>query len=347
MRPALRILAPGLLTTLQDLGRSGYQRLGIPVGGALDPVSLRAANALVGNPTDAGALEFAYMGPTFAIDTDEVRLAFVGASASIEVLPDPAASTGERIELMRSIRLHRGQVVRVGALTTGSVLYMAIEGGFDIAPVLGSVATSIRGAFGGWQGRPLKAGDEIPLRLMRVPDAPDRRLEGFDLAPPPRFRVILGPQNDYFSEAEIAAFFDSEYAVTGSSDRMGMRLAGRPIAHARGYNITSDAIAPGSIQIPGNGQPIVLLADRQTTGGYPKIATVVSADLPALGRLRVGAKVRFEPVTHDIALALRRRFLADLERLDEKIVPVRRGDREVAAMLMGSNLISGFVDAGA
>jgi biotin-dependent carboxylase-like uncharacterized protein len=271
----------------------------------------------------------------------------VGAAAAIEVLADAAATGGERIEAMRSIRLRRGQIVRIGALTNGSVLYMAVEGGFDIAPVLGSVSTSIRDGFGGWQGRALKAGDEIPLRRMRASDEPDRRLQELDLTPPPRFRVIMGPQSDYFSDQEIAAFFASEYTVSGNSDRMGMRLSGRPIAHARGYNITSDAIAPGSIQIPGNGEPIVLLADRQTTGGYPKIATVVTADLPALGRLRIGCKVRFEPVTHAAALELRRKFLAELERIEERIVPLCRAEPDFAAMLLAHNLIGGVVDANA
>src|SRR5712691_6553519 len=151
MNPGLRVLTPGLLTTVQDFGRPGHQHLGIAVSGALDPVGLRAANALVGNPPGTGALEVAYVGPTLAVDADDVRLSFVGAQAVIEILPDIAATSGNRIEPMRSIRLRRGEVVRVGSLTGGAVLYIAVEGGFDIAPVLGSVSTYIRGGFGGWQ----------------------------------------------------------------------------------------------------------------------------------------------------------------------------------------------------
>ena len=345
MTPALRILKPGLLTTVQDLGRVGHQRLGVPVGGALDPVSMRAANALVGNAPGAGVLEAACMGPTFAIEADDVRLSFVGATAAIDVLADAAASSGTRIDAMRSIRLQRGQVVRIGALTDGAVLYIAVEGGFDSA-VTGSVSTYIRGGLGGWQGRAMVAGDEIPLCRASASDREERRLEGLDLTPQKRFRVIAGPQNDYFSDRDIAAFFDSEYTVS-ASDRMGMRLSGRQLDHARGYNITSDGIAPGSIQVPGNGQPIVVLADRQTTGGYPKIATVVSADLPALGRLRIGAKIGFEPVTHEAALDLRRELLAKLDSIDERIVPIRRAAPDVAATLLAHNLISGVVDASA
>jgi allophanate hydrolase subunit 2 len=164
MSPALAVLAPGLLTTIQDLGRPGHQRLGVPVSGALDPVSLRAANALAGNVPDAGALEVAYVGPTLEIDADDVRLAFVGAEATIEILPDAAAMSGRPVEAMRSVRLQRGEAVRIGSLAGGAVLYIAVEGGFDIPPVLGSVSTYIRGGFGGFKGRALVAGDRLPLR---------------------------------------------------------------------------------------------------------------------------------------------------------------------------------------
>src|SRR5882672_3960836 len=149
MIPALRVLAPGLLTTVQDLGRPGHQRLGIPVSGALDSLSLRAANALVGNATDAGALEVAYVGPALAVEADDVRLSFVGAQAAIEIFADPTAGSGRHVETMRSVRLRRGEVIRIGSLTGGAVLYIAVEGGFDIEPVLGSVSTYIRGGFGG------------------------------------------------------------------------------------------------------------------------------------------------------------------------------------------------------
>jgi biotin-dependent carboxylase-like uncharacterized protein len=348
MTAALHVIRPGLLTTVQDLGRAGYQSLGIAVGGALDPVGLRAANALVGNTHGVGALEILYMGPTIAIEADDVRLAFVGANAAIEVLPDITATRGRRVETMRSVRLRRGEVVRVGSLSGGAVLYVAVEGGFDIEPVLGSVSTDIRGGIGGWHGRALTAGDRLPLRLMRASDRDECRFERLDLDVPVGVRAIAGPQSDYFAEAEIAAFFASSYAVGAGSNRMGMRLDGRPIAHARGHNITSDAIAPGSIQVPGNGQPIVLLADRQTTGGYPKIATVISADLPALGRVPIGAKINFESVTIEEAQRLRRVLLAEIERIPDLVVPIRGASEtaDFAPRLSGHNLISGVVDGG-
>jgi biotin-dependent carboxylase-like uncharacterized protein len=345
MIAALRILAPGLLTTVQDLGRAGYQSLGIPVSGALDPISLRAANALVGNNLDAGALEVAYVGPTIAVEADDVRLSFVGAQAAIDILPDAAATTGTRIETMRSIRVRRGEVIRIGSLSGGAVLYVAVEGGFDIPPVLGSVSTYLRGGFGGWQGRALAAGDRLPLCRSAAPARDECRIEGLDLRAPARVRAITGPQKDYFSETEIASFFAGQYTVCAGSDRMGMRLQGRPVDHARGYNITSDGIAAGSIQVPGNGQPIILLADRQTTGGYPKIATVISADLPALGRLPMGATIAFEQVTIEAAQALRRDLFSEIERIGEKIVPISPAATDMAPMLLDHNLISGVVDA--
>lgn len=346
MTPALRVRAPGLLTTLQDLGRPGHQRLGIPVGGALDPVSLRAANVLAGNPADTGALEVAYAGPTLAVEAGDVRLAFAGADAAIEIFSDAEAARGTRIDGMRSVRLRRGEVVRIGSLGGAAVLYVAVEGGFDVAPVLGSVSTYIRGGIGGFHGRALAAGDLLPLARPKATERGDCRLEGLDLAPPPRFRAIAGPQSDHFSEREIAAFFASEYTVGAGSDRMGMRLEGRPLAHAKGFDIASDAIAAGSIQVAGTGQPIVLLADRQTTGGYPKIATVISADIPALGRMPIGAKIAFERVSLEAAQALRAKFIAEVESIAKRLVPLRPSATEVAPRLMHDNLISGVVDAG-
>ena len=164
MTPSLHVVAPGLLTTIQDRGRVGYQHLGVPVSGALDPVSLHAANLLVGNAPGAGALEVACLGPTLAVEADDVRIAVAGANAAIDILPDVTATSGRRVAGMQSMRLRRGEALRIGALTGATVLYVAVEGGFDIAPVLGSVSTDIRGGIGGWQGRALAAGDRLPLR---------------------------------------------------------------------------------------------------------------------------------------------------------------------------------------
>jgi biotin-dependent carboxylase-like uncharacterized protein len=243
------------------------------------------------------------------------------------------------------LHLRRGEALRIGALTGANVLYVAFEGGFDIAPVLGSVSTDIRSGVGGWHGRALAAGDRLPLRRAQASPRSEVCLEGFVFKPRPRIRVIKGPQLDHFPDAEVAAFLDSEYTVGPSADRMGMRLTGRKIAHSRGFDIASDGIAPGSIQVPGNGQPIVLLADRQTTGGYPKVATVISADLPALGRLTPGARIAFEAVDIEAAEAAARQLAADIGALTARIAPVRREAAIDATRLMGENLVSGVVSA--
>jgi biotin-dependent carboxylase-like uncharacterized protein len=213
--------------------------------------------------------------------------------------------------------------------------------------MLGSVATDIRAGIGGWQGRALAAGDRLPLRQAQAGQRGEVCLEGFFVGPRPRIRVIKGPQLDHFSDSEVAAFLDSEYTVGPSADRMGMRLTGRKIVHSRGFDIASDAIAPGSIQIPGNGEPIVLLADRQTTGGYPKIATVISADLPGLSRLLIGSKIAFEAVSIEAAEAARRDYVAELAAIKDKIVPLRRAGADITAHLQECNLVSGFIDAAA
>lgn len=346
MRPALQILSPGLSTTVQDLGRHGFQRLGVSVGGALDPVSLRAANALVGNPGNTGALEAIYVGPSFTIDADDARLAFAGADAAIKIFDNAGADKAETVAPMRSVHLRRGQVVCVGPIKNAATLYIAVEGGFAIEPVLGSVATDHRGKMGGWHGCALREGDVLPLRRGTIAERDERRLEGLDLCTPRRFRVVLGPQDDWFPANEIERFLASEYTVSSDSNRMGMRLEGAPIRHRSGFNIVSDAIANGSIQVPGSGLPIILLADRQTTGGYPKIATVISADLPALGRLTAGSKISFTPVTLEQAVAARRELCAAVDAIRDKIVRLI-SPAAAAARLLECNLISGVCDAAA
>jgi biotin-dependent carboxylase-like uncharacterized protein len=345
MTAALRVLSPGLMTTVQDLGRVGYQHLGVPVSGALDPVSLRAANLLVSNPPETAVLEIAYQGPALAVEADSVRIALAGGSAPVEIVSQDGDGGSERLGPLQSVRLRRGQVVRIGALAGSAVLYLAVEGGFDIAPVLGSRSTYTRAAIGGFQGRALRAGDAIPLSLRDVPEREEQMLPSLDLAPRKRFRIILGPQDDYFTQTGIATLTGATYTVTPATDRMGMRLDGPQLEHAKGYNIVSDGIAPGSIQVPGNGLPIVLLADRQTTGGYPKIATVISADLPALGRLVPGAKVAFEAVGIETAEAAARQLAAELATMPERIVPASREPMVDEEKLMGENLVSGMVDA--
>jgi biotin-dependent carboxylase-like uncharacterized protein len=343
VKPVLHILKPGLMTTVQDLGRVGFHNLGIGTSGALDPVALRVANLLVGNEPGAGGLEVLYVGPTIEVEADTVRMSFAGGTAAVEILPDASASSGTMIDTMRSVLVRRGETVRIGSLTGSAVLYVGVEGGFEIEPILGSVSTNIRGGTGGWQARSLVAGERLPLRLMRASRRQEARALGIELRQPRRIRTIPGPQDDYFDAGEITKFFGSEYTVQPGSDRVGMRLAGKAIRHTRDFNIASDATAPGSIQVPGTGQPIVLMADRQTIGGYPKIATVISADLAGLGRLSIGSKIAFEPVTIDTAHALRRSMLSFVRNLPDHVVPISRSGN--TSLLLDRNLISGVVDA--
>jgi len=347
MSALLRVLAPGLMTTVQDLGRPGFQHLGVPVSGALDPISLRAANLLVGNPPGAAALEMAYQGPTLAVEADSVRVALAGGRAPAEILaPDGDGSAARRLAPFESIRLVRGQRLRIGAPAGSAVVYLAIEGSFDIAPVLGSLSTLTRAAIGGFEGRALRAGDALPLGLETVAEREERMLPPPSLAPPARIRIVLGPQDDYFTPAGLATLLGSTYTVSRASDRMGMRLEGPSLEHSsKGYNIVSDGIAPGSIQVPGNGLPIVLLADRQTTGGYPKIATVISADIPALGRMMPGSKVAFAAVGIEAAEAAARELAAEIAAMAQRLAPVRREPVIDASRLMGENLVSGVVNA--
>jgi biotin-dependent carboxylase-like uncharacterized protein len=345
MTPTLRVLAPGLMTTLQDLGRPGYQSLGIPVSGAIDPVALAAANVLVGNPPGTGALEITYHGPTLAVEAGSARFAYAGGAVVIESLATEGATSGTRVPPLQSVSMRTGEILRIRSLAGSAVGYLAVEGGFDAAPVLGSQSTYIRAALGGFAGRPLRAGDLLPLRQAQASDRPEVMLPALDLAPPQRIRVILGPQDDHFSERGRHTFLESAYTVSPASDRMGMRLVGPIIEHSDGFNIVSDGIAPGSIQVPGDGLPIILLADRQTTGGYPKIATVIAADLPALGRLAPGAKVAFAAMSVAEAEAAHRQLAARLSALPSQVVAARPRPILDETSLLGINLVSGVVSA--
>ena len=296
MTAALRVISPGLMTTLQDLGRPGYQRLGIPVSGALDPISLRAANLIVGNAAATAALEIAYQGPMLAVEADSVRVALAGASAPVDILDESGAA--RRVPPLQSVRLLRGQRLRVGALAGGAVAYLAVEGGFAVEPMLGSRSTYARAGIGGFAGP-----RRCSRRSLAACSASGRRARGADAALPrscsaralprrarPAGRLLHRSRHPHFAGAT--------YTVSPATDRMGMRLDGPQLEHAKGFNIVSDGIAPGAIQVPGNGLPIVLLADRQTTGGYPKVAAVISADLPALGRLMPGRQGRLPGRQH-------------------------------------------------
>lgn len=339
MSGTLLVVAPGINTTVQDLGRVGYQALGVPVAGALDPIALRLVNVLVGNEPGTAALEFFYQGPMLDVNSHSVRVAAAGCD--IEVLGEPA----RRIPPWQSIRLAQGTRFRLGATQGSACGYLAIEGGLALASVLGSQSTYTRSRIGGFEGRALSAQDALPLAQPTVEPQAEVRLS----APPDwkildRIRVVLGPQDTYFTAAAIGIFLADSFTISKNSDRMGLRLEGPKLTHARGYNIASDGIANGAIQVPGSGHPIVLLADHQTAGGYPKIATVISADLPAVGRLRPGDSIRFRAVPTAEAEAARRALEADVERCARNVLPAAEGELNEAALYAG-NLVSGIISA--
>ena len=295
--PALRVINPGLNTTVQDRGRTGYQRLGIPVSGALDTVALAAANVVVGNAPGTAALECLYQGPTLEIEAEWARLAVAGGSVALEVT-EPDGRTTRRVSALESVTLARGARARLVITGPGISGYLAAEGGIDVPEIMGSRATYARAGIGGLHGRALRTGDALPLAREADPERDEVRQPGVTFDVPDCVRVALGPQDDHFTEGAVRKFLQAAYTVTPASDRMGLRLSGPSLEHAKGFNIVSDGIPLGAIQVPGDGQPIVLLADRQTTGGYPKIATVISADEPRLAQLVPGVDhVRFAAVT--------------------------------------------------
>jgi biotin-dependent carboxylase-like uncharacterized protein len=335
----LRVVQPGLATTVQDLGRHGFQRLGIPVSGALDGTALALANFAVGNPAGTAALECLYQGPTLLVETDAVRVAVAGAGAALDAI---VAGESQRIPAGQALTLPRGSRIRVLVGSPAINAMLGIASGIAVPLVMGSRSTYTRAMLGGFEGRSLRAGDLLPIREGSSPSGDDQRVADVVLPLPSIIRVVLGPQDDYFSAESIAALLATPYQITTASDRMGYRLSGAKLSGAKGFNIVSDSVAPGAIQVPGDGQPIILLADRQTTGGYPKIATVISADLPSLGRVGPGASLRFVAVTVTEAEAAAKAAFA--ARAAWRLVPVSKGVVD-EVRLYDANLISGVTSA--
>jgi biotin-dependent carboxylase-like uncharacterized protein len=340
MTPGLRVLTPGLHTTVQDLGRIGYQNVGVPVSGALDGFALRVANALVGNSQGMAAIEILMSGPSFEVFADTVRIALVGDGASL-VFRDES----ERVlPAGQSVMLARGERFQIAVGGASACCYLAVEGGIAVPLVLGSASTYVRAGIGGIDGRVLRSSDVVPVAMTTAPERSELRLGGSHLAVADQpIRVTLGPQQEYFTDEAVGALLSAKYRVSKDTDRMGMRLEGPALRHRDGWDIVSDAIATGSIQVPGSGQPIILLADHQTTGGYPKIATVVSADLGLVGRRRPGDLIRFVAIEVETAEAL---YVEQERRLAEVIAsfePVAADNSLDLGSLYDQNLISGVV----
>lgn len=325
------------MTSLQDSGRVGSARLGISRSGAMDRLALAEANALAGNPPGAGAIEMLLFGGEFAVEGGPVRIALAGASM-------PVALNGETVRPGCSATLAEGDTLRIGSAAAGIFAYLAIGGGLAVAPTLGSVSLQPRAGIGGLDGRALRAGDAVPLGRTEAPAGPEVQLPPTGFDPEAPIRVVLGPQADHFPPESVAAFLATTYTVSAEADRMGYRLSGPPIAHLNGFNIVSDGLVAGSVQVPGSGVPIVMMADHQTTGGYPKIATVISADLRLLAQRRQGAAVRFEAVEVAPAQALARARAEEIAALPARLRPAAAGLPGVEALL-GLNLAGEATDA--
>jgi len=338
MRPGLKVLSPGLHTTVQDLGRIGYQNIGVPVSGALDGFGLRLANVLVGNPQETAALEILANGPTIEVAADTARLALVGTGASLGI----GGESPRVVAAGQSVTVQQGDIVQIALGRQSACSYLAVEGGIAVPRVLGSASTYVRAALGGLNGRALQRGDVVPLAMACASERTELRAPAPIPVPADQpIRVVLGPQQKYFRREALAALLSAEFRVSKDADRMGMRLDGPVLQHRLGWDIISDAIATGSIQVPGSGQPIVLLADHQTTGGYPKIATVISADLPRLGRCRPGDPLRFVSVELKAAEEMCRESEGEFAKLVGAIEPAPNEIELDVGSLYGENLISG------
>lgn len=331
----LRVLSAGPGATLQDGGRHGYLRFGVTAAGPMDQQAHATANLAVGNPAGATAIEVSVGGIELTAEGGTLSVAIAGGefALSLDGRPLPSAVV---------LNLEEGAVLKIRAGGRGSWCYLAVAGRFIVPKVLGSHATHTRTGFGGVNGRALAAGDRLGIERSGssqpsigaiVTPWLDRPLD--------TIRVVLGPQHDFFADDQISAFLAGPWTVSAKADRMAYYLDGPQLAHARGYNIVSDGIAMGAIQVPGDGRPIVLMADRQSTGGYPKIATIIGPDLGRLAQARPGAAFKFAAVSIDEAVAARRSEAALLAR-GIAVEPLTRTHLS-SEFLLGLNLIDGVV----
>jgi biotin-dependent carboxylase-like uncharacterized protein len=335
MSARLRILSAGPGVTLQDEGRRGFLRYGVTPAGPMDADAFLAATRAAGA---GAAIEVSLGGVEIAVQEGEIGLAICGGNFDVRLdgrlLPGACAFT-----------LAAGARLALRAGTSGAWAYVAPFGRFDLSTVLGSLATHTRSGLGGFEGRAFAAGDALPIRDARPGPREPMALHAPWLgAAPESFRVLLGPQQEFFEVETIALFLNAPWRVSARSDRMAYRLEGLKLAHRSSHDIVSDGLAMGAIQVPGDGAPLVLMADRQPTGGYPKIAHVIGADLPALAQRRPGEEIRFAAVSLEEAVAARRaraRALAEGLRL-EALTP-----QLTSEYLLARNLVGGVVDGDA
>lgn len=295
---SILVQVPGLFTTVQDLGREGFGPMGVSPSGAADPVSLRVGNRLVGNPEGAAALEMTLVGGAFAFEAAAV-IALTGADfgTSIDGVPLP---------MWGSIEIQKRQTVTLGPSRSGARAYLCVQGGIAVEPFLDSASTHVLSGLGGFQGRALRKGDRLEIGaaspLFRNRTVEPKMLER--LQPRKVIRVTDGPQNDWFAKSAWKTFCESAFRVTEQSNRMGIRLEGPPIPLDSSREMITEGVSLGAVQVPPSGQPIILFVEQQTTGGYPKIANVISADVHSLGQLRPRDVIRFERIEMSAARSL-------------------------------------------
>jgi allophanate hydrolase len=339
----LTIVQPGIGTTVQDGGRHGHRHEGVAVSGWLDGPLAEAANALLGNPAGAAVLELRGLGTELRVSTGPVRVALAGGISAKCLHADGVVSV---LPAWQSQTLQMGDRLVLGAAETGCA-YLAVSGGITLPAQLGSRSSNWRAGLQGVLGRALRPGDLMPCAAWTTPSPQQWRVPAPWSLPNGPVRVLWGPQADHFQADAVAVFLRDSWEASAEQDRMGLRLRGTPLVHTSpaAADIVSDAVTAGAIQVPANGQPIVLLADSQTVGGYPKIATVIRADLPRLAHLRPGTRVQFQAVTAAQArqaLQDQRDAWANWLATREAFLPPGFIDE---AALYDSNLISGQIRA--
>lgn len=318
----LVISSIGPASSVQDGGRFGAQRYGLTPSGAMDRLGLAAANCLAGNALFAPAIEVGPYGAAFKAREGAVRVAMAGTRRVAEI-------GGRTVAWDTSVTIADGETLKFGMAQGGAFSYLAIEGSLCGEPMFGSFSVNARVGLGSPFPRPLQGGDELDV-APAIP-GPERRID-MPAAVTGPIRVALGPQNDEFSDEAISLFFDSEWKISATSDRMGYRLEGPVIKHLHGHNIVSDGTVNGSIQVPGNGQPIVLMSDRGTSGGYPKVATVITADFGRFAQTPAGTAFRFKVVSIEEAQAGARKFAELLRALPDRISSIESFDLNIEAL---------------
>lgn len=318
----LVISSIGPASSVQDGGRFGTQRYGLTPSGAMDKLSLAAANALVGNDSLAAAIEIGPFGAALTAKGGAVRISLAGA-------PRPADIAKRPVDINTSMTLADGETLTLGFARGASFTYLAIEGGLAGEPIFGSLSVNARAGIGSPYPRPLQAGDVLDVKPAS--GVAERRIDLPDATSGP-MRVVMGPQDDEFTDEMKALFLDSEWKISATSDRMGYRLEGPAVHHLHGHNIVSDGTVDGSIQITGSGAPIVLMSDRGTSGGYPKIATVITADFARLAQTPAGTPFRFQAISMLDAQAELRKFRDLLRRLPDHVSDIANSELNIDAL---------------